>query len=426
MIGDHKQLRPKCQHYPLTVESNHGHNLNCSLFERLANANPISTLGIQHRMHPCISAIPKLLTYSELKDASTTSSHPQVLGIASRVVFINHDFPEDSQSVDSLESVSKTNSFERGMVVQTVKYLLKQGYSVDDIVVLTPYLGQMLKLQNDIAQHITVQLDERDINDARDQLKGDDNFVAELSSAKSTKSSNGIRVATIDNYQGEESRICVISLVRSNSSGQIGFLREPERVNVMLSRARECEVIIGSRSTLEKAKGSLDPLKGGALWKKIFDHLDETNSIFHGLPAICQNHSTCKVLSSSEDFDKFCRDGGCTEKCIKRLECGHQCPAFCHPGPCNEHFCVEVCDKELSCGHPCMSRCHRGECPDCRVPRPDVCPRGHKLMRDCGGCAPRCRHRIEWLCPLNHAVSGPCYDGKTYLFLCLPECDVLS
>ena len=419
MIGDHKQLRPKCQYYPLTVESNQGFNLNCSLFERLANANPISTLGIQHRMHPTISSIPRLVTYNDLQDASSTADHPEVLGIASRVVFIKHNFAEDNQSVDALESASKTNTYEREMVVQIVKYILKQGYSPNDVVVLTPYLGQMLKLQGDIRKFLAVYLDDRDIADARDQLRGDDNFSGELKlSSSKNKSSDtsgncGIRVATIDNYQGEESKIVVVSLVRSNPSSQIGFLKEPERVNVMLSRARDCEIVIGNKSTLESAKGSVSPLKGGPLWTKIFNHLDENRHIFDGLPVVCQNHNTRQILSSPGEFDRFCRDGGCTEVCGKNLDCGHPCPKNCHPGSCMATWCVEICDKELDCGHPCKSRCHRGDCPYCKVICSDICSRGHPLKKECGADSlPKCQRLITWICPLKHVASGPCYAGK--------------
>jgi superfamily I DNA and/or RNA helicase len=55
MIGDHKQLRPKAEHYPLTVESGRGHNLNKSLFERLATRLPVAALSTQWRMHPDIA-----------------------------------------------------------------------------------------------------------------------------------------------------------------------------------------------------------------------------------------------------------------------------------------------------------------------------------------------------------------------------------
>ena len=238
MIGDHQQLRPKCQHYPLTVESNRGFDLNRSLFERLAIAPSfgIATLGVQHRMHPDISSIPKLITYSDLADAPSVSSHPPALGLSSRVIFIDHNVPEDDDHCGTLQSVSKTNAHERAMILKTVQYMLKQGYNPGDIVVLTPYLGQMMKIQTELGKYLTVSLDDRDLNEARDQFRGNDNFSAELIAARhgNSKSSTNpaIRVATIDNYQGEEAKIVLISLVRSNASGNIGFLKEPERVNV--------------------------------------------------------------------------------------------------------------------------------------------------------------------------------------------------
>ncbi len=391
MIGDHKQLRPKCQHYPLTVESNRGFDLNRSLFERLALASDfrLATLGVQHRMHPEISSIPKLLTYKDLVDAPKVSSHPAPLGLDSRVIFANHHFLEDEQNVNALESVSKTNAHERAMILKTVQYMLKQGYSHDDIVVLTPYLGQMMKLQADLQKCVGVSLDERDLNEAREQFRGDGNFSEELAAAKkggNSPSKPAIRVATIDNYQGEEAKIVLVSLVRSNRLGQIGFLKEPERVNVMLSRARECEIIFGNRATLEEAKGTLSPLKGGLLWKTIFSHLDASGCIFEGLPVLCQNHQSRAILSSPADFETYCRDGGCTKKCLKERD---------------------------ECNHPCQKNCHPGPCPKCPVMCPDVCSRGHPLLKRCSAeMLPKCYRNITWTCPLGHHASGPCYMGR--------------
>jgi len=391
MIGDHKQLRPKCQHYPLTVESNRGFDLNRSLFERLAIAPGfcLATLGVQHRMHPEISSIPRLVTYNDLADAPKVSSHPAPLGLDSRVIFANHNFHEDEQNVDSLESVSKTNAHERAMILKTVQYILKQGYSHDDIVVLTPYLGQMMKLQADLRKCVGVSLDERDLNEAREQFRGDDNFSEELTAAKqggNSTSKPAIRVATIDNYQGEEAKVVLVSLVRSNEFGQIGFLKEPERVNVMLSRARECEIIFGNRATLENAKGSLSPLKGGLLWKTIFSHLEASGHIFEGLPVLCQNHRSRAILSSPEDFNTHCRDGGCTKKCLKERD---------------------------ACNHPCQKNCHPGPCPKCPVLCPDVCSRGHPLSKRCSAeMLPKCHRNITWTCPMGHLASGPCHKGR--------------
>lgn len=391
MIGDHKQLRPKCQHYPLTVESNRGLDLNRSLFERLAIAPGfrLATLGVQHRMHPDISCIPRLVTYNDLADAPTVSARALLLGLDSRVIFVNHEIHEDEQHVDTLESVSKTNAHERAMIVKTVQYVLTQGYAPDDIVVLTPYLGQMMKLHAELAKSVGASLDERDLNEAREQFRGDDNFSEELAAAKQgsgkTEVKPAIRVATIDNYQGEEANIVLVSLVRSNETGQIGFLKEPERVNVMLSRARDCEIIFGNRATLERAKGTLVPLKGGLLWKKIFSHLESSGRIFEGLPVVCQNHRNRSILSCPKDFDRYCCDGGCSEKCIK---------------------------KHNGCDHPCQRHCHPGPCPKCPVLCPDVCSRGHALQKRCSAeMLPKCHRVITWTCPMGHMASGPCHKG---------------
>ena len=86
---------------------------------------------------------------------------------------------------------------------------------------------------------------------------------------------------------------------------------------------RDCEIIIGNKTTLEQAKGTLSPLKGGALWKKIFSHLESRGQIFRGLPVTCQNHGTQAILTCPQDFVNHCRHGGCMEKCMKERECDH-------------------------------------------------------------------------------------------------------
>ena len=350
----------------------------------------LATLGVQHRMHPDISSIIRLATYNDLVDAPKVISHPEPLGLLSRVIFVNHGSHEDEQNVDALESVSKTNAHERAMIVKTVQYLLKQGYVSDDIVVLTPYLGQMMKLHADLGECVGATLDERDLNEAREQFRGDDNFSEDLAASKQQISKadakSAIRVATIDNYQGEEAKIVLISLVRSNEMGQIGFLKEPERVNVMLSRARECKIIFGNRATLELAKGTLSPLKGGSLWKKIFSHLESSGHLFDGLPVVCQNHSSRALLSCPNDFDRYCSDGGCAKKCLKEhAECGHPCQRLCHPGPC----------------------------PKCPIICLDVCTRGLEMKKRCSAeMLPKCNHVITWTCLMGHVASGPCFQGK--------------
>ena len=60
----------------------------------------------------------------------------------------------------------------------------------------------------------------------------------------------GVEVRTVDGYQGREKEVVVVSLVRSNPSGAVGFLEESRRLNVDVTRARRCAIIIGDAMTL--------------------------------------------------------------------------------------------------------------------------------------------------------------------------------
>lgn len=153
LIGDHKQLRPKVSNYNLTVEKGGGYDLNRSLFERLVLRNfPHQTLTTQHRMRPEISSLVRQLTYPELLDAGSTKNRPDLIGFQDNLVFVKHSNLEDNNSKlkneKEMTSISsKQNTWEAEMVLKCVKYLGQQGYGTDDIVVLTPYLGQLSLLR---------------------------------------------------------------------------------------------------------------------------------------------------------------------------------------------------------------------------------------------------------------------------------------
>ena len=158
LIGDHQQLRPKVNNYALTVEKDDGYDLNRSLFERLILAGyPHTTLQQQHRMCPEISTLVRQLTYPHLTDAPSTEKREPIRGICSRVVFIDHQHPEKSASQiadrrDEGASVSRQNPWESSMVLKVVRYMAQQGYGTANQVVLTPYLGQLNLLRNELAR----------------------------------------------------------------------------------------------------------------------------------------------------------------------------------------------------------------------------------------------------------------------------------
>lgn len=153
LIGDHKQLRPKANNYKLSVAKGEGFDLNRSLFERMVlGGYPHTTLAAQHRMCPEISELVRRLTYPALVDAASTQTRKPLRGFQNRVMFVHHEKPEKEANKiqerrNKGESTSKENDFEAEMVLRCVRYLGQQGYGTDNIVILTPYLGQLLRLK---------------------------------------------------------------------------------------------------------------------------------------------------------------------------------------------------------------------------------------------------------------------------------------
>jgi hypothetical protein len=157
LIGDHKQLRPKV-HHDLSVEKGDGYDLNRSLFERLVlRGYPHQTLCQQHRMRPELSALVRQLTYPDLIDAPSTQGRPNLRGFRDNLVFVNHKEPEIEMPdvpdwKDATSTSSKKNLFEAKMTLKCVRYLGQQGYRTDNIVVLTPYLGQLRLLLDELGK----------------------------------------------------------------------------------------------------------------------------------------------------------------------------------------------------------------------------------------------------------------------------------
>ncbi|KAL9125846.1 MAG: hypothetical protein Q9217_005011 [Psora testacea] len=306
LIGDHKQLRPKVNHYALTVEKGDGYDLNRSLFERLVLAGyPHTTLTNQHRMCPEISSFVRHLTYPDLLDDKKTLNRSQPRGLQDRVIFFNHNHPEiDTIQIadrrDEGAKASKRNMFEAEIVLKTVRYLAQQGYGTDKLVVLTPYLGQLHLLQNQLSKENDPILNDLDSFDlVRAGL---------LSRASAGLTKRPIRISTIDNYQGEESDIVIASLTRSNKTAEIGFMAAPQRLNVLLSRARIAIILIGNADTFMKSR------RGKEAWVPFLDRLSENRHLYDGLPVKCEQHSQKKaLLQNREDFETECPDGGCAE-----------------------------------------------------------------------------------------------------------------
>lgn len=193
-----RQLRPKVNNYELTVEKGEGYDLNRSLFERLVlKGYPHDTLISQHRMRPEISSMIRQLTYPDLQDAFNTNGRPDLRGVQDNVIFINHDYPEDelinvADVRDMGSKSSKQNLYEARMVLKIVRYLAQQGYGTDKMVVLTPYLGQLRKLQDELRAETDPVLNDLD---SYDLIRAG---LLTPGAAKTTKQK--LRLATIGKY----------------------------------------------------------------------------------------------------------------------------------------------------------------------------------------------------------------------------------
>lgn len=233
MIGDHQQLRPLTSNFELSKNF----HFNVSLFERMIkNGFNYTTLDVQMRMHPEICDLVRGSIYKSLKDGANVAAQPKVIGMPKSFFCVNHASPESAGDGET----SKVNQFEAEYVIQLCNHLINQGNEASSMTILTAYAAQ--------AQLIKRRLKDRAIN---------------------------VRVAVLDNYQGEEADIILLSLVRSNSLKDIGFLSTENRIAVILSRARFGFYIVANMDCLASASKN---------WKKVKAILEEKQLIGDKIP----------------------------------------------------------------------------------------------------------------------------------------------
>eukprot|EP01114_Cavostelium_apophysatum_P012330 TRINITY_DN2745_c0_g1_i2.p1 TRINITY_DN2745_c0_g1~~TRINITY_DN2745_c0_g1_i2.p1 ORF type:complete len:1671 (+),score=513.90 TRINITY_DN2745_c0_g1_i2:432-5444(+) len=344
LIGDHEQLRPSTAVYRLSVQ----YNLDVSLFERLVrNGLEQVTLSRQRRMRPAISSLISSI-YPKLEDHQRVSEYPNVMGVFSNTFFLHHVEAESSNH----DSTSKSNEHEALFFTRFCNYLLLQGYKPDQITVLTAYSGQVHLLRKEFRKF----------------------------------NLGSVKITSVDNYQGEENDIILLSLVRSNKNGEIGFLKTSNRICVALSRAKHGLYVIGNANLLSKNQ----------LWRSVIETFKRQGAFGTSLKLQCQNHTAKYTdVAYAEDFNNA-EDGGCNKECRQVLACGHICPRFCHPYTHDLLQCTKPCiRKHEACGHSCTKRCYE-PCGECTLLVEKQLPCGHSDKVEC------------YLPPEEHTCTKPC------------------
>ena len=207
LAGDHLQLPP-------TVLAADAQELSLSLFERLAKARPEATVTLaeQHRMNERIMRYPSDALYQ-----GKLRAHPAVAEHAiddAPLEFIDtagRGFDDETPE----ESDSRLNEGEAQLVAAEVRKLLER-LAPKDVAVISPYDAQVQRLR---------QL----LHDAGE-----------------------LEIDTVDGFQGREKEAVVVSLVRSNPEGELGFVADIRRINVALTRARKKLIVIGDSATIAR------------------------------------------------------------------------------------------------------------------------------------------------------------------------------
>jgi DNA replication ATP-dependent helicase Dna2 len=156
----------------------------------------------------------------------------------SKVILLNTD-PLGQAANEYLDGGTKniTNPAEASLCLEAMLALFAQGVKPRDIGIITPYRSQVALLRRLL----------RSITPA-------DTAATPLRIASITD----VEVDTPDRYQGRDKEVIIISLVRSNTRGDVGeLLRDSRRVNVALTRARSKLILVGSRSTLQNGSDLL-------------------------------------------------------------------------------------------------------------------------------------------------------------------------
>lgn len=223
LAGDHCQLPPTVK----SIMALKG-GLGKTLMERIVENKPetVTLLKMQYRMNEQIMKFSSEWFYNGMVESAPTVSHRGILDYDTPMMWI--DTAEcDGKEEFVGENFGRINRAEAELTLQTLQqYLEKIGKQrileeSIDVGIISPYRAQVQLLRKELRK--------------REFFRPYRHLLT---------------VNTVDGFQGQERDIILISLVRSNDGGDIGFLRDLRRMNVAITRARMKLIILGSSETM--------------------------------------------------------------------------------------------------------------------------------------------------------------------------------
>ena len=272
LAGDHCQLPPTVKSIAALRAG-----LGKTLMERIAENKPevVTLLKIQYRMNDEIMRFSSDWFYGGKVESAPQIKYRSVLDYDHPITWIDtsneenqitiegEDAPEDSASTSSSVSAANQNSdlnFKEQFVGESFGRINKAEAELT-LLTLAEYFTKIGK-QRVLSESIDVGI----ISPYRAQVQYLKKLIKKYEFFKPYR--RLISVNTVDGFQGQERDVILISLVRSNDEGQIGFLKDLRRMNVAMTRARMKLIILGNKDTMTKHP----------FYKKLWEYVEAINN----------------------------------------------------------------------------------------------------------------------------------------------------
>ncbi|KAM0832855.1 hypothetical protein ACQ4PT_064636 [Festuca glaucescens] len=270
-IGDEYQL-------PAMVKSNISGNANFgrSVFERLSLLGyDKHLLNVQYRMHPRISKFPVSTFYDgKISDGPNVTSKSYDRRYLASQIFGSYSFINVDGGHETTEKHGRSlkNTIEVAAVLRIVQRLFKESVSTGSKIsvgIISPYNAQVRAINEKVGKSYNMY----------------DGFP--------------VKVKSVDGFQGAEEDIIIISTVRSNGAGSVGFLTNMQRTNVALIRAKHCLWIVGNGTTLTNSK---------SVWQKIVKDAHDRGCYFDVSDDKDLSNAVAKAIVELDDADNLKMD----------------------------------------------------------------------------------------------------------------------
>ncbi|KAK1322136.1 hypothetical protein QJS10_CPA03g02526 [Acorus calamus] len=280
LIGDECQL-------PAMVQSKvcEQADFGISLFERLSSlGHKKQLLNVQYRMHPSISRFPNAMFYDKkISDGPNVINKSYERRYLDGRLYGSYSFINVKHGTEVVDQWgrSQKNMAEVAVVLNIIKILSEASTTTRrplSVGVISPYKAQVMALQDKLGK----------------TYKNQRYFT--------------VKVKSVDGFQGSEEDVIIISTVRSNNHGSVGFLKDPRRTNVALTRARHCLWILGNEATLSRSRSVWGKLVEDARDRGCFYNVDEderlSNTIIPsgGSLRLSRTERMAKAIAPADDL----------------------------------------------------------------------------------------------------------------------------